>query len=184
MAMSYYHPIQKLCYIDQSHGGEFLLAATGPYILSLDLKHGGVLSKWPDDAQALENPSNGGTHGRPIDDESPRKRRKVSPSQRSEEQESRESSVSIEFVSERARGQRRRKKKIVQSILPNVSQIISTTDGRHAIAVTADDKCIRVFDIGPLGRLRPLSERKETHVFGERDYAYCGADVCQRDYAQ
>ena len=164
MAMTTCHPFQKLCCTNRTGDSSFLLAATGPYILSLDLKNGGVLSKWPANTPGLEESSNGNVRGRDVDDDSPNKRRKISPSEGVDEQYSRESSVSIEIVSERAKGQRRKKKKIVQSTLPNVSQIISTTDGRLVIAVTAEDKCIRVFELDSRGRLKPLSERKETHV--------------------
>ena len=179
--MSCYHPFQKLCYIDPSGAGQVLLAATGPRILSLDLKNGGVLSRWPHDTPAPEEQSDGDLYGRPSSDDSPRKRRKISPQEGAEEQESPESSVSIEFVSERAKGQRRKKKKIVQPTLPNVSQIISTADGTHVIAVTAEDKCIRVFELDSVGRLKQLSERQGTHINAQRDCAYRGIDVCRRD---
>lgn len=181
MTISCYHPFQKLCYIDPSGGGSVLLAATGPRILSLDLTNGGVLSKWPDDTPTLEEQSNGDLQGRPSSDDSPRKRRKVTSPERPEEQESPESSVSVEFVSERAKGQRRKKRKIVQSTSPSVSQIISTADGRHVIAVTAEDKCVRVFELDSLGRLKPLSERQGIHIHAQRNCAYCGIDVCPRD---
>lgn len=183
MVMSTYHPFQKLCYPNPSGDKSLLLAATGPYILSLDLQNGGVLSKWPADTQGLEESSNTNMNNSHADDESPNKRRKISPSEEVDEQHSRESSVSIEFVSERAKDQRRKKKKIVKSTLPNVSQIISTADGAHVIAVTAEDKCIRVYATEPLGRLKPLSERKESLVFA-KGIAYCDADVCPSDSVQ
>ena len=164
-----YHPFQKLCYISQASDINILLAANGPYILSLDLKNGGVSSKWPDDtahsppAQHFEasraGAGAGALGGTDKEDDPPNKRRKVSASQQ-EEQNSCESSSSIEFVSERAKGQRRKKKIVSKSALPNVSHLISTADGLHVIAVTAEDKCIRVFELNSLGNLRPLSERQ------------------------
>lgn len=160
MNISHHHPFQKLCYIRQYGDIGLLLAATGPNILSLDLQNGGVLSRWPNDlSQSAER--NGDLNSRFMDDDPPTKRRKLSPSQQQEEerQDSRESSISIEFVSERAKGQRRKRKKIVNSALPNVSQVICTVDGRHIIAVTAEDKCIRVLELDVLGRLNLLSER-------------------------
>lgn len=162
-----YHPLQKLCYIRQASDVNLLLVANGPYIVSLNLKNGGVNSKWPDDtayfspAQHSEalSAGAGALAGTDKEDDPPNKRRKLSPSQH-EEQNSCESSVSIEFASERAKGQRRKKKIACRSNLPNVSHLISTADGLHIIAVTAEDKCIRVFELNSLGNLRPLSERQ------------------------
>lgn len=164
--MSHYHPFQKLCYSSQPGGIGFLLAATGPYILCVDLKNGGVLSKWPDDVsqptdgQACERARNGDLAGGSMDSDPPAKRRKLSPSQGSMEEDSSGSSVSIELVSETARGQRRKQKKTAKSALPNVSHIVSTLNGRHVIAATAEDKCVRVFELDSLGRLKLLSERQ------------------------
>jgi tRNA (guanine-N(7)-)-methyltransferase subunit TRM82 len=160
-----YHPIQKLCYINRSNDIGCLLAAIGPSILSIDLKSGGVISKWPDESTQLPTgqndkaSQNGLLHARVEGEDQPNKRRKLSPSH-DEGQSSPESSVSIEFVSERSKGQRRKKKKVVETPSPNVSHLTSTTDGRHVIAATAEDKCIRVFELDSEGRLKPLSERQ------------------------
>ncbi len=189
MSMSHYHPFQKLCHIIQSGDSGLLLAAAGPYILSLDLKNGGVLLKWPNDVhesserQAEEGSRNGDFVGNTLDGHRPTKRRKLSFSQEEEEQDARQSSVSIEFVSERAKGQRR-KKKIVKSSLPNVSHVLSTVDGRHVVAVTAEDKCIRVFELDSLGHLKLLSERQGSRPTSDVDCAYCCVDVCQRDFVR
>lgn len=162
-----YHPIQKLCYVSQAGGVDFLLTAVGPHIVSLGLENGGVLSKWPDHTHKTSQTGVGDESGnRDLDDESreddpPSKRRKLdSTEENTEEQDSGESSGSIEFASERTKGQRRKKKKIVVTPLPNVSHLICTIDGRYVIAATAEDKCIRVFEIDSGGRLKPLSERQ------------------------
>jgi tRNA (guanine-N(7)-)-methyltransferase subunit TRM82 len=163
--MSHYHPFQKLCYSKQSGRIGFLLAATGPHVLCVDLENGGVPSKWPDnvdrptDGKSYEGSRNGDLPSESMEDDPSSKRRKLSPSQEDKEEESPGSSVSIEFVSERAKGQRR-KKKIVDSALPNVSHVVATLDGRHVIVVTAEDKCIRVFSINSSGRLKLSSERQ------------------------
>ena len=185
MSMSCYHPFQTLCYVSQSGGIGLLFAAAGPHILSLDLRNGGVLSKWPDEApqsaqmQVYEGSRNGDT-----DDDPSNKRRKLSPSQVEEEQESPESSVSVEFVSERVKGQRRKTKKVVKSTLPNVSHILSTRNGQYVVAVTAEDKCIRVFELEDFGRLKLLSERQGSHVRVDVNCAYHCVDVCRRDFVQ
>jgi tRNA (guanine-N(7)-)-methyltransferase subunit TRM82 len=187
--MSRCHPFQKLCYISRSDGRDLLLAATGPYILSLDLRNGGVVSKWPDEnPQAVPQQTNKGSRngkpvGRSTDDDPPTKRRKLSPAEE-EEQNSRESSVSIEFVSERVKGQRRQKKKLLRSALPNVTHVMSTTSGGHVIAVTAEDKCIRVFDLDSGGGLKLLSERQGSQLSSDMYHAYRCVDVCQKGFVR
>ncbi|KAF2498631.1 tRNA methyltransferas-like protein [Lophium mytilinum] len=42
---------------------------------------------------------------------------------------------------------------------PNVSKLVVTSDYQHLVAVTAEDKCLRVFRLDLTGRLEPLSER-------------------------
>lgn len=190
MSISRYHPFQKLCYIHDSSGRDIVLAATGPYILSLDFRNGGLLSKWPDnvdredDDQGRERSRNGHFVGNSVDTDPPTKRRKISPFQKEEEQGSGESSVSVEFVSERTKGQRRKKKSAMKSALPNISHIISTANGRHVIAVTTDDKCIRVFEIDSAGRLKPIIQRQASLLSSGAYCAYSRADVCPRDSAQ
>ena len=188
MSTPHCHPFQKLYYISQSGNIHLLLVATGPNILSLDLKNGGILSKWPNDAvqsaerQSLEESGNG-----VMDDDPPAKRRKPNPSnwqQDEQEDDSRDSSISVEFVSERAKGQRRKKKKTVKPVLPNVSHIIATLDGFHVVATTAEDKCIRVFELDSSGQLRLLSERHNDRISIIVDCAYRCIDVCQRDSVQ
>jgi tRNA (guanine-N(7)-)-methyltransferase subunit TRM82 len=41
----------------------------------------------------------------------------------------------------------------------NFTNLIVTSDGRHIVAVTGEDKCIRVFDTNFENQLRQLSER-------------------------
>lgn len=184
MSISHYHPFQKLCCINLSGDIHLLLAATGPHILSLDLKNGGILSKWPNDGlQSAKKQSLGESRNGLMDDDPPAKRRKPNTSDRQQdgqEDDSRGSSISVEFVSERAKGQRR-KKKIMKSVLPNVSHIIATRDGCHVVATTAEDKCIRVFELNSSGQLKLLSERHRGHISIIVDCAYGCIDVCQRD---
>lgn len=182
------HPFQKLCCISQSGDIHLLLVATGPHILSLDLKNGGILAKWPnDDAQSAERQSLGELENGIMDDDPPAKRSKPNPSKRQQdeqEEDSGDSSISVEFVSERAKGQRRKKKKTVKSVLPNVSHIIATLDGLRVVATTAEDKCIRVFELDSSGQLTLLSERHNDRISIIVDCAYCCIDVCQRDSVQ
>lgn len=42
---------------------------------------------------------------------------------------------------------------------PNVIKLVVTSDNEHLVAVTAEDKCVRVFQITPSGELEELSQR-------------------------
>jgi len=144
--MSFRHPFQRLCYFRPTRKESgVLIAATGPYICSFDLVEGRLLSRWPRDQEHDDSSESEDDSGRP------RKKQRVSEAHHS-------SDDSIEIVSERVKGQRR-KTKMVSSKLPNVSHLFATRDGNHVIAVTTDDKCARVFKVGKNGRLRVLSER-------------------------
>jgi tRNA (guanine-N(7)-)-methyltransferase subunit TRM82 len=153
----FYHPFQKLCSIGQTSEDVFIiLAASASHIFSLNLYSASILGIWPPDGNRHDH-SNGlaskDSHERPEDDISPNKRQKLSTGN-----DGSDSSDSVEIVSERAKGQRR-KAKVLTSNLPKVSHLIATTDKKHVVAVTAEDKCIRTFEINQSGGLKPLSER-------------------------
>jgi tRNA (guanine-N(7)-)-methyltransferase subunit TRM82 len=156
------HPFQKLCYIDKSDRG-LLLAAGESYIYSFRLATGEILSTWPLDFD--NDPSdveNGVATQRDHAREPPSKKRRLSAEE--DAAQSSDSSLSVEIVAERAKGQRR-KKTPVDSKLPNVSHLIATKDAKHVVAVSIEDKCIRVFELGSVpgpgsrGNLKLLSER-------------------------
>lgn len=143
-------PVHKVCHVhDESNGKDFLLAATGPCIQSLACSDGRLMSMWPrdEDAESSEDDTE--------DADRPSKRVKL------DREASELSEASIEIVAdgkERQKGERRRPK-IPNTTLPHVSHLITTSDARHAIAVTAEDKAVRVFSISRSGRLRQLSSR-------------------------
>jgi tRNA (guanine-N(7)-)-methyltransferase subunit TRM82 len=155
------HPFQKLCYIEKTTG--LLFAAAGPYIYSLSSASGDILSTWPPNFNdGLSDGEDGIATQKHHIGEPPSKKRKLSIP--GEAAESSDSSTSVEIVAERAKGQRR-KAKAIDSKLPNVSHLIAAKDQKHIIAVTSEDKCIRVFELGNVleagktGRLKLLSER-------------------------
>ena len=162
--MSFKHPFQKICYVSNGHG-IFLLGASGATIYSTDLKNGVISSRWPasDNSDILEADSE--ANGDANEDERPTKRQRVE----TEGQDgSRESSISVDMVTEkpeRVKGQRRKPKQ--ETPPPNVSHLIATKDGDNVIAVTAEDKCVRVFSILRDGRLRVLTQR-----YGGPQYRY------------
>jgi tRNA (guanine-N(7)-)-methyltransferase subunit TRM82 len=41
----------------------------------------------------------------------------------------------------------------------NIPILLTSSDGKHVVAVTADDKCIRVFSLSEDGKLDEISSR-------------------------
>jgi tRNA (guanine-N(7)-)-methyltransferase subunit TRM82 len=161
MGIGHEYPFQKLCYVEENT--DLLFAAAGPYIYSLSLASGDILSTWPPNADdGLSDAEDGMATQKHHIEEPPSKKRKLSTV--GEAAESSNSSTSVEIVAERAKGQRR-KAKTIDSKLPNVSHLIAAKDQKHIIAVTSEDKCIRVFELGNIpevgktGKLKLLSER-------------------------
>ena len=153
--MAFKHPFQKIHHVRRREGG-LLLAAAGPYLHSLDLKTGVLLSSWPA-GKKERNGSVAAFNDRTDDDQRPAKKQKT---ETSGDEESDVSSDSVNLVTEgapRVKGQRRKPKKV--SPPPNVSHLLATSSGSHVIAVTAEDKCVRVFELQGSGRLKSLTER-------------------------
>lgn len=147
-------PVHKLCCIESKIDGNadsIFLAATGPCIQSLSGTSGEILSIWPRDE---------GDSSSDDEDERPRKKVKLddsgNPSLGREDSE-----ASIEIIAEgkeRQKGERRRPK-IPDTTLPNVSHLVVTKDGKSVIAITAEDKAVKTFSISRRGRLRQKSSR-------------------------
>ena len=153
--MEHEHPFQKLCYVENDSG--VLFAAAGPYIYSLSLASGEIVSTWPSNSNDdLCDSENGVTAQKDPPGEPPSKKRKLSADGAAAE--SSDSSTSVEIVAERAKGQRR-KAKVIDSKLPTVSHLIAAKGQKHVIAVTTEDKRLRVLEIGKRGRLKLLSQR-------------------------
>lgn len=160
--MSTCHLFQKLCYVKgSSELPEALLAASGPYICCYSFKDK-LTARWPtseddvdvdvDDLSDKESPNANGVGERPA------KRQRLYTSE--DTLLSREESEdSVEIISERTKGQRKKPKPVTTNKLPDVSHILSTEDGRHVVVVTTDDKCIRVLERRKNSKLRTISER-------------------------
>ncbi|KIX96574.1 uncharacterized protein Z520_07840 [Fonsecaea multimorphosa CBS 102226] len=148
-------PFQKLCCVQPADGQQpFLLAASGPVINSLSLKDGSLLNRWPPSDPEDEEYDEASTNGQET---RPPKRRKLGEGTRGELAHQ-ESEDSIEIISERKKGERR-KPKVENTTLPNVSHIITTSDGKTAICVTGEDKSVLVFDVLTGGVLNLKSQR-------------------------
>lgn len=151
-------PFQRLLFCSKKGQRQLniILAASGPSIRSFNASNGVFLSKWShlDPTRSLKV-SNG--HDEDLSpggevEEPPEKRRKFSPSREPSE------APSAEIIVESPNSKRRKPKPLVQHV-PFVTSLCSSNDGRHVVAVTGEDKCIRVLRLLPDGSLTQLSER-------------------------
>lgn len=157
--MSTSYPFQKLCYLHASLDlPEALLAARGDSICCYDFRKG-LIGRWPMDEEELEGPSDvERQHMNGNEEERPSKRQRLS-GHEDDTLATQESEESVEIISERAKGQRRKPKPFSKVRLPDVSHMLATLDGKNIIVVTTDDKCIRVLERQKNGKLRRISER-------------------------
>lgn len=158
--MSSDHPFQKLCYVKASSDlPEALLAACGDSICCYDFQEG-LIGRWTLDEEEEEGTSdlerqdiNGND-----DQERPSKRQRLS-GHEDDIVATQESEESVEIISERVKGQRRKPKPLSKVKLPDISHMLATSDGKNFIVVTTDDKCISVLEKRKSGKLRRISER-------------------------
>lgn len=149
------YPFQRLCCIQPvNNQRSFLLAASGPLIVSLDLKDGSVLSQWPKQARTTHDES---SQEATRNGEGSNKRRKLD-TEGAVDLSRQTSEESIEIISERKKGERR-KPKIESAKQPNVSHLLATSDGTTVIALMAEDKSINVFQVQSSGSLSLQSKR-------------------------
>ncbi len=148
-------PFQSLLYCSRSANqkSDVFLAASGCYILSFDVDTGSLLSTWPSPPRPSEAVSIDLNHCEETGSERQAKRRKVAlPRDAS-------GSDSAEIVVENNRLD-------IESIpftdggsSSNVPKIISSADNKYTVAVTAEDKSIRVFQLSDTGNLLQISIR-------------------------
>jgi tRNA (guanine-N(7)-)-methyltransferase subunit TRM82 len=156
------HPFQKLCYIYKGNRN-LLFAAARSHLYCFNVASGDILSTWPPNSDDdLSDAENGVAARKEHTGEPLSKKRRFSP--QGTDAESSDSSISVEIVATRVKGQRR-KRKVIDSKLPNISHLIAAKDAKHIVAVTVEDKCVRVFELGSLaesgegGGLKLLSNR-------------------------
>ena len=158
------HPYQCLLYCSRPGQAEagILVASSGPYIHTFNVHNGTHISTWPsgqelgksskDDATAeLVSGVSGRSETHQEDPQRPRKRRKLSPPR-----DDSGSSAEIVVNDGDADNEYARPK---QAISPPIIRLAGTSDGHHVVAVTGEDKCIRVFKLPEDGCLTQLSER-------------------------
>jgi tRNA (guanine-N(7)-)-methyltransferase subunit TRM82 len=147
--MNYQQPIQRiLCFECANAGRKLLVAAAGSKIYVSDAATGSRLSSWPSSPEIL-SPAN----DNPQDSisEPPGKRRKLtSPPTGSDE------------AAKNTNGDRSGSSKKPDARKPpgdSIPILAVTSTGNHVVAVTAEDKCVRVFEILRDGALSQLTPR-------------------------
>lgn len=148
-------PAYKLCSVHRD-STDLILAATGSCIQSLSLTATKPLSIWP---RGVDNPSD-----EERDNEArPAKRLKLGnegkPTLGRETSEASEASIDIKVEGKPRQKGERRKPKVPDTSLPHVSHLVATSDGNYAVAITVEDKAVRVFQISDSGNLQQLSSR-------------------------
>lgn len=139
---SFQHPFQYVLYVKQQSSGsaEFLVASAGKRLYSYAAINGQCLDKWPENVNPTsELVSN--------EQEPAEKRIKLTPSPEGQIEESKEKKSS---------------KKASNNQLPewtNIPILLPSLDGKHIVALTAEDKCIRVFSLSEEGKLKEISSR-------------------------
>ena len=146
-------PYQCLLYCSKSGNlhREILLAATGCHIFSFDAQDGSLLSTWPSlPKQSLEEARSRSFEN--WDSEHQAKRQKISFSQEASNSDSADIVVEnkLDVVTNTKSG---------EPSTANIAKLVCTSDCRYVIAVTAEDKSVRVFDLTNDGNLAQLSER-------------------------
>jgi tRNA (guanine-N(7)-)-methyltransferase subunit TRM82 len=139
MVVNYQHPIQCIRYVERQQAGfrNLFVASAGSKIYTYAAETGKQLAIWPEAANAADStvvsvaPSSEG-------DEPSAKKRKVSP------------------VPEQTAKGDQSKSSNAWSTIPILAV---SSDGNHIVAVTGEDKCLRVFEIEEGGNLKQLSER-------------------------
>lgn len=148
--MSFQHPFQAIQQLSpQEPGGRnVLVAAAGPEIYTFDVENGRQLSVWPESLEPQKSEPIDTSPGGEVDSEiqgPPEKKRKLSPSA--------DDSKTV-FNGKGSGGKKKSAKE--WTIIPILT---TSADGKHLIALTGEDKCIRVFDANKDGKLTQLSAR-------------------------
>lgn len=128
-----------------------VLAASGPALFCFNFADGSLLSRWSHLSPTVRS--------EPVDDsdgaERPSKRRRLSAD--GEEEDGSDAQSPIVVVND-ANAQKPRRKKKKAPPLPSVIKLTASSDGRHVVVVTGEDKTIRVLEMLD-GQLSQISER-------------------------
>lgn len=151
-------PFQCVASCKNQEGLDIILAASGAWIYVFNASDGVNSFQWSHTiAQSrlntsLEDIRNDLSGATDAEVERPGKRRKLSDADDASE------STSTEIVVD-GPDQPRRKRKAKNLPTPAVIKLVATLSGRYVVAVTGEDKCIRVLEVMADGGLNQLSER-------------------------
>ena len=148
-----------LCCPPSKNRPKILLAASGPIIYTFNCQNGLLLSTWPSEEfkgkpRDLEERTASPENSDLGDAERSAKRRKTSLSREAS------SSASAEILVEAVNG--RQSDTAMEVSNSDVSKMICTSNGEYVVAVTGEDKAIRVLHLLSDGGLVQISER---HAF-------------------
>ncbi|EFR02961.1 hypothetical protein MGYG_05960 [Nannizzia gypsea CBS 118893] len=145
--MALRQPVQRIAQLHRAQRNIFI-AAAGPNLYTFDAQDGAQLDVWPAtsvaDRHTLPVESQPVAKDDPTTDRAgtppPEKKRRLSPaSSETKDGSKAQKSSSIAWTT--------------------IPLILCTPSGEHVIAVTAEDKCLRVFEVGIDGTLKQQSER-------------------------
>lgn len=159
------HPYQRLSYCSQPRHAEagILVAASGSYLHTFNVQDGEFLSTWSSNKD-MEPCRNTEKNARGMNDpsslelpsrdsrERPQKRRKFSPARD-------DSGSSAEIVVDGG-DEIASNSQVKRFSNPPFIHLAGTSNGQYVVAVTGEDKCIRVFTLSGNGTLTQLSERQ------------------------
>lgn len=147
MAGNFQHPFQCIQFIERQPAGlqDLLIASAGPRVYSYAAGSGQRLAIWPQNVapSASENP-NAGPESTSEGQAPPEKKRKVSPSGNETNEGPRSTSEEPGKVS------------VTWSTVP---LLVPSSDGKYVVALTGEDKTIRVLKVEDEGSLKQLSAR-------------------------
>ncbi|KAI9931622.1 WD repeat-containing protein 4 [Aspergillus wentii] len=148
--MSFQHPFHCVRFIKRQQSGaqNLLVATAGPKIYSFAAESGQRLAVWPQDVEPSKEDSSKdiGTEASPEDQTPPEKKIKVTPS-------------TDQTAGEDPKSTSQESKKPKTPAWSSIPLLIASSDGKHVVALTSEDKCLRVFAVGEDGSLQQLSER-------------------------
>ena len=133
---SFQHPFQCLQYVKRQSESlsDLLIASAGRQLYSYDAANGQRLDIWPQHVESETASATSTSEGQAP----PEKRRKLSPA--SEDQKSEQPSSNTPTWS-------------------NIPILVTSADGKYVIALTAEDKAIRVLQLSKDGKFQELSSR-------------------------
>ena len=139
------HPFQCLLYCCRFPSSRFLVAAAGSYLRTFDVDKGVHLCTWPFNGKHESSDVNRSKVALNQDEASPPPAKRVKlPLERSE-------SSSAEIVVDEAE----------VSEAPNspIVRLAATSNSHYVVAISGEDKCVRVFELSAGGILNLFSER-------------------------